>query len=110
LNGCHIIVAIKDVVNLIIEELRKHNFSPERIGIVEKKGQGSVSFATDISQFVASKVKIARLMEIVKQETDNASSLSSSSSAPPSPPSPPAPPAVPTSPAPDLSSGHASVS
>jgi len=107
LNGCHIIVAIKDVVNLIIEELRKHNFSPERIGIVEKKGQGSVSFATDISQFVASKVKIAQLKEIVKQETDNAAA---STSAPPSPPPPPAPPAAPTSPALDSSSGPASIS
>src|SRR5919107_3760017 len=61
LNGCHIIVATKDVANLIIEELSKHNFAPERIGFVEKKGSWSVSFATDVSQFVASKVKLARL-------------------------------------------------
>ena len=64
LNGCHIIVATKDVANLIMEELRKHNFAPERIGFVEKKGSSSVSFATDISQFVASKVKLARLIAI----------------------------------------------
>jgi len=62
LNGCHIIVATKDVASLIMEELRKHNFAPERIGFVEKKGSSSVSFATDVSQFVASKVKLAQLL------------------------------------------------
>ena len=62
LNGCHIIVATKDVANLIMEELRKHNFAPERIGFVEKKGSSSVSFATDISQFVASKVNLSRMI------------------------------------------------
>lgn len=79
LNGCHIIVATKDVANLIMEELRKHNFAPERIGFVEKKGSWSVSFATDISQFVASKVKLARLIGIPQQHDDTAA-------APPSPP------------------------
>ena len=92
LNGCHIIVATKDVANLIIEELSKHNFAPERIGFVEKKGSWSVSFATDVSQFVASKVKLARLME-PPQQHDAAASASppaAPSSTPPSPPSPPA--------------------
>jgi selenophosphate synthase len=80
LNGCHIIVATKDVANLIMEELRKHNFAPERIGFVEKKGSWSVSFATDVSQFVASKVKLARLMGAPQQHDD---------AAPASPPAPP---------------------
>ncbi|MDQ5842073.1 MAG: hypothetical protein M3286_01140, partial [Thermoproteota archaeon] len=30
LNGCHIIIATKDVANLITEELSKHNFAPHR--------------------------------------------------------------------------------
>jgi selenophosphate synthase len=95
LNGCHIIVATKDVANLIMEELRKHNFAPESIGFVEKKGSWSVSFATDVSQFVASKVKLARL-EGTPQRHDVAAAPSSppasSSSSLPTPPSPPSPP------------------
>jgi selenophosphate synthase len=89
LNGCHIIVATKDVANLIMEELRKHNFAPERIGFVERKGPWSVSFATDVSQFVASKVKLARLIR-TPQRFDDAAPAS-----PPTPPSstPPSPPA-----------------
>jgi selenophosphate synthase len=94
LNGCHIIVATKDVANLITEELSKHNFAPERIGFVEKKGSWSVSFATDVSQFVASKVKLARLMgPPQRHDDDDAASASSPTPAPSStPPSPPSPP------------------
>jgi selenophosphate synthase len=93
LNGCHIIVATKDVANLITEELSKHNFAPERIGFVEKKGSWSVSFATDVSQFVASKVKLARLMGPPQRHDDDAASASSPTPAPSStPPSPPSPP------------------
>ena len=93
LNGCHIIVATKDVANLIMEELSKHNFAPERIGFVEKKGSWSVSFATDVSQFVASKVKLARLMGPPQRHDDDAASASSPTPAPSStPPSPPSPP------------------
>jgi selenophosphate synthase len=80
LNGCHIIAAAKDVADLIIEELRKHNFAPERIGFVEKKGSSSVSFASDLSQFVASKVKLARLLAIPQPHD---------APAPPSPPTTP---------------------
>ena len=98
LNGCHVIVATKDVANLIMEELRKHNFAPERIGFVEKKGSWSVSFATDVSQFVASKVKLARLTETPQRHDDVAPASSpalppASSPPPPPPPTPPPPPA-----------------
>ncbi len=61
LNGCHLIVATKDAASLIIEDLKKHNFAPERIGIVAKKGAASVAFTQDPGQFVASKAKLARL-------------------------------------------------
>jgi selenophosphate synthase len=88
MNGCHIIVATKDVANLIMEDLRKHNFAPERIGFVEKKGSWSVSFATDISQFVASKVKLSRLTGAPQPHDD----LAPASQPPPPPPStPPSP-------------------
>ena len=36
--GCHMIVATKDVANLIIEDLRKHNFEPSVIGFIARKG------------------------------------------------------------------------
>ncbi len=92
LNGCHIIVATKDVASLIMDELRKHNFAPERIGSVERKGSWSVSFASDISQFVASKVRLAQLTG-APQRYDAAAP--SSPAAPPStPPSPPSGPSA----------------
>lgn len=93
LNGCHIIVATKDVANLIMEELRKHNFAPERIGFVEKKGSWSVSFATDLSQFVASKFKLARLTGTPRRHDDASASLPPAAPPPPptTPPSPPTP-------------------
>jgi selenophosphate synthase len=89
LNGCHIIVATKDVANLIMEELKKHNFAPEKIGFVERKGSWSVSFDIDVSQFVASKVKLAQLMGTPQRHDENA--------APASSPSPPTPPSAPVS-------------
>lgn len=61
LNGCHLIVATKDVAGLIMEDLKKHNFAPERIGLVARKGVASVALTPDASQFVASKAKLARL-------------------------------------------------
>jgi selenophosphate synthase len=88
LNGCHIIVATKDVANLIMEDLRKHNFAPERIGFVEKKGPWSVNFATDVSQFVASKVKLSRLTGTPQRHDAPASQPPAPSTPPSSPPSP----------------------
>jgi selenophosphate synthase len=61
LNGCHLIVATKDVANLIIEDLGKHNFAPERIGSVTGKGVASVRLPQEADQYVASKAKLARL-------------------------------------------------
>ena len=61
LNGCHLIVTTRDAAGSIIEDFKKHNFVPERIGIVAKKGVASIAFTKDVSQFVASKAKVARL-------------------------------------------------
>jgi selenophosphate synthase len=92
LNGCHIIVATKDVANLITEELSKHNFSPQRIGFVEKKGSSSVTFAADVSQFVASKVKLARMKGTPpaprpQDNSPNTTSATTTSTSPPASPS-----------------------
>lgn len=92
LNGCHIIVATKDVASLIMDELRKHNFAPERIGSVERKGSWSVSFATDVSQFVASKVRLAQLTGAPQRYDAAPASTPAPPSTPPTPPSAPSPP------------------
>jgi hypothetical protein len=75
------------VASLIMEELKKHNFAPERIGSVERKGSWSVSSATDISQFVASKVKLEQLKGTPQRPGDATPASPSAPSAPPAPPS-----------------------
>jgi hypothetical protein len=82
LNGCHLIIATKDVADQIIEDLKKHNFAPESIGFIAKKGSASVEFSTDVDQFVASKGKLARLKTNVSAD----SSSGSSNGQPPPPP------------------------
>ncbi len=62
LNGCHLVVATKDAASLLVEDLKKHNFAPERIGLVAKKGAASVVLPQDANQLVASKAKLARLV------------------------------------------------
>jgi selenophosphate synthase len=61
LNGCHLIIATKDAANLVIEDLKRHNFAPERIGIVTNRGSPSVKLPGNASQFIASKAKLAAL-------------------------------------------------
>ena len=86
LNGCHLIIATRDVANLIMEDLRKHNFAPESIGFVSKKGIASVEFSMDVNQFVASKAKLARLKTSASVNASSSSSSSSSSQSPSSAP------------------------
>jgi selenophosphate synthase len=69
-NGCHLIVATKDLATSIIEDLRKHNFEPAIIGFIAKKGRPSVAIEKDISQYVASKAKLAKLNPIIQTEAD----------------------------------------
>jgi selenophosphate synthase len=59
--GCHMIVATKDVANLIIEDLRKHNFEPSVIGFIAKKGGPGLTIEADIGKYVSSKTKLAKL-------------------------------------------------
>jgi selenophosphate synthase len=69
LNGCHLLVATKDVAELLMEELRKHNFAPERIGAVSKKGSASVAFgAKTAADYVAAKSKLERLSSVPVQQ------------------------------------------
>ncbi|MGI0029925.1 MAG: hypothetical protein ACREAQ_09485 [Nitrososphaera sp.] len=69
-NGCHLLVATKDVGALVMDDLRKHNFLPEPIGVVSKKGTGTVSFDSSegAEKFVASKAKLARLFGQVQRQ------------------------------------------
>ena len=87
LNGCHVLIAEKGIANLIMEDLRKYNFAPERIGFVQKRGSWAVKFDSDIGQYVASKARIARLMETPQQQPDTSSSPSTPASPTPSTPS-----------------------
>ena len=59
--GCHMIVATKDVANLIIEDLRKHNFEPSVIGFIAKKGGPGLMIEADIDKYVSSKKKLTKL-------------------------------------------------
>jgi selenophosphate synthase len=69
-SGCHLVVGTKDVLSLISEELRQHHFEPEIIGTVTAK-EDAVSAASavviqnkdELSQYVAHKAKLARLLK-----------------------------------------------
>ena len=64
LNGCHLIVASKDALNLVEAELSKHNFSPSRIGFVGKKGQPSVAIdRATVEKLVSSVKKMSMIFE-----------------------------------------------
>ena len=54
-NGCHLIVSSNDVAELILEDLKKHNFRPTKIGRVIAKGTPSVKIGKNISKYVAAK-------------------------------------------------------
>ncbi|MGI0038059.1 MAG: hypothetical protein ACRD99_06850 [Nitrososphaera sp.] len=69
LNGCHLLVATRDVAELMMDELRKHNFAPERIGAVLKKGLASVAFGSKtVADYVAAKAKLERLTTVPVQQ------------------------------------------
>ena len=63
-NGCHLIVVTIDLASSIIGDLRKHNFEPAVIGFIAKKERPFVVIEKDISQYVASKAKLAKLNPI----------------------------------------------
>jgi selenophosphate synthase len=59
--GCHMIVAKKDVANLIMEDLRKYTFEPSVIGFVAKKEGPGLIIEADIDKYVSSKAKPTKL-------------------------------------------------
>jgi selenophosphate synthase len=63
-NRCHLIVVTRDLASSIIGDLRKHNFEPAVIGFIAKKERPFVVIEKDISQYVASKAKLAKLNPI----------------------------------------------
>lgn len=63
-NGCHLIVVTRDLASSIIGDLRRHNFEPAVIGFIAKKERPFVDIEKDISQYVASKAKLAKLNPI----------------------------------------------
>ena len=60
-TGCHMIVATENVANLIMEDLRKHNFEPSVIGFVAKKNTPGLKIEADIDRYVSSKAKLTKL-------------------------------------------------
>jgi selenophosphate synthase len=67
-NGCHLVVATKDVASLVVDDLRKHNFEPTIIGFFAKKERPAVTTEKDITQYIASKSKLARLNSLAQTE------------------------------------------
>jgi hypothetical protein len=64
LNGCHLLVGSKEIADQMFEELRKHNFAPERIGTVTKKGAPGITFnsGVGIENYIASKKRLDSLL------------------------------------------------
>ncbi|MGA7369822.1 MAG: hypothetical protein WBX01_11880 [Nitrososphaeraceae archaeon] len=58
-NGCHTIVASKDISNLILDELRRHNFRAMIIGFIAKKGERNVVFGNNIRDHLAAKIGLS---------------------------------------------------
>jgi selenophosphate synthase len=61
INGCHTIVATKDISNLVLDELRRHNFKAIVMGFVAKKGEGKVTFGDNIKDHFAAKIGLSIL-------------------------------------------------
>ena len=60
-TGCHMIIATKNVADLIMGDLQKHNFEPSVIGFIGKKESPGLTIDADIDKYVASKAKLAKL-------------------------------------------------
>jgi selenophosphate synthase len=63
-NGCHAMVATKDISNLLLDELRRHNFRATVIGFVAKKGEQGVVFENSIKDHFAAKTGLSILNKI----------------------------------------------
>ena len=57
-NGCHLIIASPNVSNLIVDDLRKHNYEPLIIGYIANKERPSVKYNTNVDTFMMSNLKL----------------------------------------------------
>ncbi|MGA9318918.1 MAG: SelD-related putative sulfur metabolism protein [Nitrososphaeraceae archaeon] len=64
MNGCHTIVATKDITNTVLDELRKHNFRATVIGFVTRKGEPNVTFGNNVKEHFAANIGISILNKI----------------------------------------------
>lgn len=63
-NGCHAIVATKDISNLILDELQRHNFRATVIGFVARKGEPNVTFGNNAKDHFAANIGLSILNKI----------------------------------------------
>jgi selenophosphate synthase len=64
MNGCHSIVATKDISNTVLDELRRHNFRATVIGFVARKGEPNVTFESNVKEHFAANIGLSILNKI----------------------------------------------
>lgn len=64
INGCHTIVAARDISNLVLDELQRYNFRAAVIGFVSKKGDHGVTFGDNIKDHFAAKTGVSIINKI----------------------------------------------
>jgi hypothetical protein len=64
MNGCHAIIATKDISDIILDELRGHNFKATVIGFVAKKGDPNVTFGNSVKDHFAAKIGLSIVNKI----------------------------------------------
>lgn len=63
-NGCHSIIATTDIANLLLDDLRKHNFRASVIGMVARKGETNVTFGENTKEHFAAEIRLSLLNKI----------------------------------------------
>lgn len=66
-NGCHAIVATKDISNLLLDDLRRHNFGAIAIGTVARKGEPDVAFLDTAREHFAANIRLSILNKIISK-------------------------------------------
>lgn len=66
MNGCHAIIATKDISNIILDELRRHNFKATVIGFVAKRGDRNVTFGNSVKDHFAAKIGLSTVDKIAE--------------------------------------------
>lgn len=74
INGCHFIIAHKDVTNLILEDLKKINLEPQIIGKIGKRGEPKITLVNEnINNYTLSKnkLRIFRANKVIADKQDH---------------------------------------